>query len=208
MTDSTADIAQSIRQGVKTIWWLSLTRGIFAVVFGILALIWPEKLASALALLVGIYLVIDGAVLMYGAYRKRADFAGWPIVLAQGAIAALVGVFLVALPAWSAALLGNILIWTLIAWSLIAAGIGISRAVRTRDSNPRWKLPLASNVMTAVLSLVVAGISIADPSFAISMLVWISGLWALIIGIGLIFFGLRLRRDFEQLSSGTAYITQ
>ena len=44
----------------KEIWWMILIRGIFGVIFGIIALVWPGITLVALVFLFGIYSIADG----------------------------------------------------------------------------------------------------------------------------------------------------
>ncbi len=55
----------------KQIWWIVLIRGILAVLFGIVALVWPGITVWALVVVFGIYAIIDGIVLGYHAVRDR-----------------------------------------------------------------------------------------------------------------------------------------
>jgi len=43
-------------------WWLFLVRGLIAIPFGIIALVWPELTLSTLILLFGFYTIFDGVV--------------------------------------------------------------------------------------------------------------------------------------------------
>ncbi|MFC4223272.1 HdeD family acid-resistance protein [Lysinibacter cavernae] len=204
MSDSAAQFAQSVRTGVKAIWWLYLLRGIFAVIFGIVALSWPGLVTNVLAYIIGFYLILDGIFLIGGAISQRKDLPGWGWTLAQGALTTLAGIFIVILPAWAAALVGGFLIWTLIIWSVVAGIYGVVASLKSRSINPRWGWSLVSNILTIVLSIVVAAIAIADPSFAIHALVWIAGFWALVLGIGLVIIAFRVRKEVKALGDGLA----
>src|SRR5437868_1337228 len=50
----------SMRQVSRTYWWLLLIRGIFAVLFGILAIIAPVVAALFFIFLFGAYVLLDG----------------------------------------------------------------------------------------------------------------------------------------------------
>jgi len=43
-------------------WWLFLARGLVAIPFGSIALVWPELTLSTLILLFGFYTIFDGVV--------------------------------------------------------------------------------------------------------------------------------------------------
>ena len=56
----------------KEIWWMILVRGIFGVIFGIIALVWPGITVVALVFVFGIYSIVDGVVTLVRAIRDRA----------------------------------------------------------------------------------------------------------------------------------------
>ena len=57
-------------------WWVLLVRGLAAIVFGVLT--WMQPAASAVALLVifGAYVLVDGALGVYGAITGKALYEG------------------------------------------------------------------------------------------------------------------------------------
>ena len=58
---------------IGRLWWTLLTRGIVAVLFGIAALVWPQKSLTMLVFLIGGYLVLDGLSGLWLALRS-GDF--------------------------------------------------------------------------------------------------------------------------------------
>lgn len=46
-------------------WWLFTVRGVFAVLFGLAALVWPGLTLLALIILWGAYALFDGAMMLY-----------------------------------------------------------------------------------------------------------------------------------------------
>ena len=61
----------------RQLWWLLLLRGIFAVLFGIVAIVWPSITTWALVVIFGIYAIIDGLVALGRAWQTRGRFADW-----------------------------------------------------------------------------------------------------------------------------------
>ena len=54
MSETAATPNDPFRSLVKQIWWIVLIRGILAVLFGIVALIWPDITVWALVVVFGI----------------------------------------------------------------------------------------------------------------------------------------------------------
>jgi uncharacterized membrane protein HdeD (DUF308 family) len=57
-------------------WWAVGIRGIGAIIFGVLAFIWPDITLIALALLIGAYAIIFGIALLALAWRLRVVWEG------------------------------------------------------------------------------------------------------------------------------------
>ena len=67
-----------------------LFRGIAAVLFGIVALVWPKMTLSALVFVFGLFAVISGITAVVAALRNT-DFPGWGWLLAEGILGFAVG---------------------------------------------------------------------------------------------------------------------
>ncbi len=112
-------------------WWALLIRGIAAVVFGVLAFVWPGSTWVAIGILFGAYAFVDGIFAIVSAVRAaQSHERWWPFVL-EGivglAIAAVtfydVGITIVALYL-------TIAVWAFITGILeIAAGIQLRKAI-------------------------------------------------------------------------------
>ncbi len=81
MKRTQTDITEPVRHSINRLWWLLLVRGIFAIVFGLIAMIWTSTAAEALVLAFAIYTIADGLLLLYAAfrYRKEYDGFGWTV---------------------------------------------------------------------------------------------------------------------------------
>jgi uncharacterized membrane protein HdeD (DUF308 family) len=70
-------------------WWLLLLRGICAILFGVLAFVWPGITLLTLVLLYGAYALVDGVLALaeaiMGAPRRRAggsrSWGSWALSL-------------------------------------------------------------------------------------------------------------------------------
>ena len=56
-------------------WWVFAIRGIAALVFGVLAFIWPETTLTVLVFLFGAYVLVDGVVAARRARSRRRSRA-------------------------------------------------------------------------------------------------------------------------------------
>jgi len=164
-------------------WGMLLVRGIIAILFGIMAIIWPGITAVALAVLWGIWALIEGVVNLVAAFQKGAAGKGWKIFF--GIVSILAGVIAIIHPFDVAV----VLTWILGIWFIVAAvfqGVGAFSSTRTQ---PRWML-----LISAVLSLLIGILFVARPGVGVlSIVLWI-GIVAIIWGIILILTAFAARR--------------
>ena len=62
---------------VKRLWWLTLTRGIFAIALGLFALFVPGWTVSALFMLFGVFTLADGIVALGIGIRRPSLPSSW-----------------------------------------------------------------------------------------------------------------------------------
>lgn len=63
-------------------WWLAALRGALAVIFGVVAFVWPGVTFDVLVLLFGAYAFVDGVlVLSFGLMAAGQHERWWPLVL-------------------------------------------------------------------------------------------------------------------------------
>src|SRR3954452_225815 len=75
-------------------WWILAVRGALAVLFGLLALIWPGITVLALVLLFGAYALVDGVMALYTALfdrGRRGGRAGWLVLEGVAGVLAAIG---------------------------------------------------------------------------------------------------------------------
>ncbi|GAA3593979.1 DUF308 domain-containing protein [Klugiella xanthotipulae] len=204
MSDSAQQFAKTVRSGITALWWLYLLRGVFAVVFGIVALSNPGLAAGALAVLLGIYLMVEGLSLAISAVAQRSEIAGWGWLIGQGALTALAGLFMVILPMWTASLVGLFLVWSVVIWSVLAGIYGVAGSLRAKRSGLVWGWGMVASIMSILLSILVAVFVIADPVLAVKILVVIAGFWAILFGLILLFIAFSVRRGVKTLSDSLA----
>ncbi|MGD9341753.1 MAG: DUF308 domain-containing protein, partial [Chromatiales bacterium] len=83
-------IKHDARALCKRTWWVFLIGGIASVVFGILAFMNPAAALLVLGMFFAAYVLIDGAVNIWGAVSHR-DKDGWWAMLLIGIVGVLIG---------------------------------------------------------------------------------------------------------------------
>lgn len=164
-------------------WWTLALRGLAAVIFGILAYIWPDITFTVLVLLFGAYALWDGVFAVMGAFRTQGERRWMPVLEGLVGIAAGLVTFF-----WPGA--ATLAILTIIAaWAIITGIFEIIAAIRLREEiEGEWFL-----LLSGLLS-VLFGIALAIwPAAGLVAVTWMIGAYAIIFGILLIGLGFRLR---------------
>lgn len=174
-------------------WWTVALRGAFAVLFGVVALIWPDVTVTALVLLFGFYTLVDGLLALGAALaggRAASGRRGW--LLFEGVAGVAVGVLTFVWPGITALAL----LYLIAAWAILTGAVEVFIAVvLRRELHGEWLLA-AGGVVSVLFGLYVA-VRPGDGAVAIA---WLIGLFAIVFGAALVALGLRLR----QLGRGTA----
>ena len=164
-------------------WWLVLLRGIAAIVFGVLALFWPELTLAALAVVFGLYALVDAGALAYAAYRSaRGSRAG---LVAQAVASALMGLIALIWPLVAVVAL----IFVIGIWAILTGVAEIVTAVRLRAHiTSEWLL-----IFVGALSIVFGLLLWFWPLEGARLIIFVVGVYAIIFGIVLAVAGFRLR---------------
>jgi uncharacterized membrane protein HdeD (DUF308 family) len=167
-------------------WWILAVRGLVAVVFGLLALIWPEITVLTLVLVFGAYALVDGLFALVAAVRGRqlaGGGRGWLVL--EGLLGVGAGIVALVWPDITALAL----LWVIAFWAVLTGVLEIVAAVRLRRLlDNEWLL-----VVAGFLSIVFGLILMIWPREGAVGLVWLIGIYAIAFGIVLLGLAFRLR---------------
>ncbi len=168
-------LADEIAASVRHHWWLFLLRGLAAIVFGALALLWPGATVVALTAFIAAYALVDGVVAIGSAVRMRAVFDRWWVLLIQGLISAAFGVFAFINPALS-------LLYVVVSvslWMLLAAAVQftLARVQKAMGGRPGW------SIFGGILSLALAAAAIVYPGLTVATVIVLIAWFALALGV-------------------------
>jgi uncharacterized membrane protein HdeD (DUF308 family) len=167
-------------------WWSLLIRGIAAIVFGILALFWPDRVLDTVVTLLGVFVLVVGIIFTIGALTQRGPDRHWLRHLVPGIIGIVVGIITIARPEF----LAVVIIYLIAAWAVIH-GIGeIHAALRLRkDVAGEW-MPLVIGIASVVIGVIL----FLQPLMAGAVIIWLVGLFMLILGILWLIMAFRARK--------------
>ncbi|MCW8127372.1 HdeD family acid-resistance protein [Microbulbifer halophilus] len=168
-------------------WWLLLLRGVCALIFGLLALIWPGISLLALVILFGVYALLDGFLALVAAVLGRHKSTPlWWLILA-GLISVAAGVVTFAYPQVTAL----VLVIFIGAWALVRGLFEIVGAVRLRREIDNEWLLIAAGLLSVIFGIAI----LVNPGAGAVALVWLIGIYAILFGLPMIWLAFRLRRQ-------------
>lgn len=169
---------------LATNWWLLLARGIFAILFGVVAFLWPGIALTSLVVLYAWYATLDGIFALVLSFSGGGR-AWWQMALIGAvSLAAGLGSFL-----WPG-LTGFALLLLIAFWAIARGFLEIAAAVRLRKllEGEMW-LALAG-----LVSIFFGLFLLLRPAAGAVAVVWIIGSYAILFGILAVAASLRLRR--------------
>ena len=169
-------------------WWTLVLRGVAAVIFGILAYVWPGITFTVLVLFFGAYALWDGVFALLAAFRTQAE-RRWPLVL-EGLVGIAAGVLTFIWP--GAATLALLLI--IGAWAFVTGIFEIVAAIRLREEIEGEWLLLISGLLSVLFGIALA----IWPAAGLVAVTWLIGAYSIVFGILLIVLGFRLRNWGKQ----------
>lgn len=167
------------------VWWVVVLRGILAIGFGILALVWPDITLLTMLILFGAFALVDGVSNLIYAFDARGEGRSPWFFVVQGLLGIAAGFVIVAWPDISALTL----LYLIAAWAIITGLFEITAAVELRKVvGNEWMLGIAGvgSVLFGVLTMIFPG----DGATALA---WLIGIYALAFGTMLVLLGWRLR---------------
>jgi len=172
-------------EALKRHWWIPVIRGIAAIVFGIIAFVYPGLTIATLVLFFGAWVLIDGIFRIVGAIGHRASDSDWGWQLVIGLLGIVVGLLTFHAPQITALAL----VIYIAAWALMIGASEIAAAVKLRrEIKGEWFL-----ILMGLASIVFAVLLLWNPVAGAAAVTWLIAWYALVLGVLAIFFGFRLR---------------
>ena len=175
-------------------WWIIAVRGMLAIVFGILALVWPDTTKLALVLLFGTYVLVDGFSAIAAGIALAPNFKRWWALLLEGLTGIMIGVLTFSWPNVT----GLILLYFIATWAVITGIFEIVAAIQLRRViSGEWAM-----ILSGLMSVLFGIVLFVFPAAGAVSIVWLIGIYAIAFGImGLIFaFHVRgLWRSIERI---------
>jgi uncharacterized membrane protein HdeD (DUF308 family) len=171
-------------------WWALALRAVAAIIFGVFAILWPGVTLRVLVLVFAAYMLVDGVFAIVAGWRAAERNERWWLLVTEGALDLIVGLIAFASPA--IALLA--FVYLVAFWAILSGIVLLAAGLRLHRSNGEGLL-----IVSGGLSLLWGVVVIAWPIAGEVAMAWWIGAYALLFGIFMLSFALRLRRRWREL---------
>jgi len=168
-------------------WWLLLLVGLLSIVVGVIFLFKPGNSLAALAVIAGIFLLIDGIVELVSSFMRSTPNRG--IAALFGVLTAIVGVLLIRHPIG-----GVTAVALLIGLWLIAIGVIRFATAFGEYEHRGW------HALAGALELIAGIVIVANPNIGYATLAILVGIGFILNGIGLTALGWGMRDVRKEVS--------
>jgi uncharacterized membrane protein HdeD (DUF308 family) len=176
-------------------WWLLALRGLVAVLFGVLAFMWPGATLITLVWLFGAFALVNGILSLVLAAKTPKGYPKMGSLILGGLLGILAGLLAFVMPGITA--LGLLIL--IAAWAIATGVMDLVAAVRLRKViNNEWLLVLAG-----IASVVFGVLLLLQPAAGALVLIWWIGAWALVLGFLLMILAFRMRNWKGFIAVGT-----
>jgi len=176
---------------MKRAWWVQLLRGILAVIFGLIILVWPKLALEMLIVVFGVMCILDGSVLVAELVTRK--FEGWALMLISSVISIVVGILVFVYPGLTLI----ILVYIAAARALLTGIFEVIAGVHLKKvAESGWML-----VFAGIMSILFAIILFVKPIESLVVLISILAIFAIIFGALLIVLAFRVKafsKDIEK----------
>ena len=169
----------------KQVWYWPVIRGVIAILFGVVALASPIGTALALAMVIGIFAVIDGVVEIVDGVRYR-NYGGAGLRITIGAITLVFGLVVLVWPDKTT----TVLIYLVAIWAILVGIFQFVVSFMLRSiPGSGWRWGVFAGLVTFLFGILV----IAQPSAGLTTIIWIVGIFAILIGALQVALGVQIR---------------
>ena len=167
-------------------WHWVVLRGVFAVLFGIFAFLWPGITLAVLVLVWGAYAIADGVMALIAAFTMHEEGKPMASLVIVGILGIAAGIVTFLWPGMTAL----VLLLFIASWAVLMGVFQIVAAIRLRKHiEHEWLLAL-SGVVSILFGV---RLMFLQPVVGALAVVWLIGGFAIVFGSLLIALGFRLK---------------
>lgn len=174
-----------LKAGNQEPWWSLLLRGIFIIILGVLAFVWPGITLAVLMIFFGAFVLVDGIFATVTSVRRRKEYKHWWLMLLGGVAGIVVGILIFFGPL----VMALVMFYLIAAWFTVTGIIRIVTAIRARKE-AAMGMPLTLGILSVCFGVAVFIIPIP----MLLAMFWLIAAFAIIAGIFLIVNGVGTKK--------------
>ncbi|MGF0318911.1 HdeD family acid-resistance protein [Nocardia fluminea] len=174
----------------KKTWQTVLVTGLLAVVLGIVVLVWPGPSLLVAGILFGIYMVVSGIFQLIAAFTHLPSTSFRVLSFISGVLSLIIGVFCFRDDLTSIVLLG---LFIGISW--LFRGVAVLFAALSESGVPGRGWQIFYGIISALAGVVL----IVWPISSLATLVWVVGIFLIVIGVMEVITAFGIRKDAHLL---------
>jgi uncharacterized membrane protein HdeD (DUF308 family) len=178
---------------VSRIWWAMVGRGVLAVLFGIMALIFTGQTLLALIYVYGTFALLTGLMELVTAVRAGEAHRRWGWLAVSGIAGVAAGIVSFVWPGLTALAL----LFLIAAWALIS---GVSQIVFALSYPDTLAHPWLA-ALSGALSVIFGVLLVVWPRSGVITLTWLVGIYAVLYGAAQLYYAYRLRALGQEVRS-------
>ena len=165
-------------------WWAIALRGLFAILFGIIALLMPGAALLAFVLLFAAYMLVDGVLAIIAGVTAAQRHERWGWLIFEGILDLIAGGIAVVWPVVTIVAF----VFLMGAWAIVTGALLFGASSRLNIPHGRWLMAFAgaASVIWGVLLII-------WPLIGAVVLTWWIAAYALFFGVALLVLAFRLR---------------
>ena len=176
--------AQAMSARLAQNWWAVAIRGVFAIIFGLIAFFWTGVTILSLIWFFAAYMLVDGVCGIVAAVRAARRNERWGLLLLEGIADIAAGIIAWVWPGITL----FVLILMMAAWSLVTGVLMIVAAFKLHPTYGRGWL-----IFSGIVSVLFGIALVVSPPTAAIVLTWWLGAYALVFGVALLVLAFKLR---------------
>lgn len=186
-------MASKIKEYAGSLWWLFTLQGVVTLIFGLVALFWPELTLAGLVGVFALFIVVYGLADLISAFIRMKSDSGWWLSLAAGIAALIIGVYLI-----SNLEIAYLTFAILVGVFFVVRGIldiVVASVVEEGEDKLLW--------IFAGIIAIIAGITVwIFPFVGTVTFVWVLGLYAIVRGAVDVAMAVRVRKVAHDIEKG------
>ncbi|MFW5887011.1 MAG: HdeD family acid-resistance protein [Bacteroidota bacterium] len=171
-------------------WWPTAVVGVFSIIFGLIAILFPEITLFALAIYFAISFLLGGLTMIIGSFSMKQRSKYWALLLLEGIIGVLIGIFILLRPEISIQVfLAIVGIWAIIMGIILGVAYYLIR-----------KAIYGAEILIvfSILSLVFGILILTNPFESSRIIIIIIGLYAILYGIFSLINSARISKGYRK----------